>query len=89
MNTVSNNEMPYMSATKAHEALVSCFNVVQDPSEKPGLDRRSYRVHFDDNSELAKAIRLIQESAPEALHNLFTGGARRPINSGKLFQNQH
>ena len=85
MNTVSNNEMPYMSATQAHEALVSCFNVVQDPSEKPGLDRRSYRVHFDDNSELAKAIRLIQESAPEALHSLFTGGSAETEKFWKTF----
>ena len=50
---------------------MTCFDAVHDPSEKPGLDRKSYRVHFDDNSGLAHALRLIQESTPDALNFLY------------------
>ena len=71
LKTTSSTDTPFMSSTQAHETLVSYFNTLQDPSEKPGLDRRSYRLHFDDNSGLAMALRLIQESTPEALHNLY------------------
>ena len=72
LKATSSSEAPFMSSTQAHETLVSFFKTTQDPSEKPGLDRKSYRLHFDDNSELAKALRLIQESTPEALHKLYT-----------------
>ena len=71
MNTNEKEESPFMSSTQAHEALISCFKTRQDPSEKPGLDRKSYQVNFDDNSGLAHALRLIQKSTPDALHNLY------------------
>ena len=67
LGTTSDKETPFMSPNQAHEALVTAFNTVQDPSEKPGLDRKSFRAHFDDNSGLAQALRLIQQSTPDAL----------------------
>ena len=40
--------------------------------KKPGLDRKAYRVHFDENSGLAQALHVIQQNTPDALHNLYT-----------------
>ena len=67
------NESPFMSNVQAHESLVSYFHAQQDHSEKPGLDRKSYRVPFDENSGLAKALRLIKQETPSGLHNLYIG----------------
>ena len=69
----SNIKTPFMSATQAHESLVSCFNTLQDPSEKPGLDRKSYRIHLEKDSGLAQTLNLIREETPNALHHLYTG----------------
>ena len=68
----SNIKSPFMSATQAHEALVSCFNTLQDTSERPGLDRKSYRVHLEKDSGLAQALNLIKQETPNALHLLYT-----------------
>lgn len=40
--------------------------------KKPGLDRKAYRVHFNENSALAQALHVIQKNTPDALHNLCT-----------------
>ena len=65
-------ETPYMSSIQAHESLVSHFRTTQDPTDKPGLNRRSYRVHFDDTTGFAHALRLIKQETPDALHHLYT-----------------
>ena len=65
-------ETPYMSSTQAHESLVSHFKTTQDPTDKPGLNRKAYRVHFDDSTGLAHALRLIKQETPDALHCLYT-----------------
>ena len=70
--TVSDIDTPFMTSTQAHESLVTYFNTLQDPSEKPGLDRKSYQVHFNDNKGLAHAMRLIQEQSSTALHRLYS-----------------
>ena len=70
INTTVKDEVPFMSATQAHESLVSFFKATQDPAEKPGLDRKSYQRHFDDNSGLARALRLIVQGTSDALHHL-------------------
>ena len=82
--TTSTTDTPFMSSTQAHESLVSQFNAMQDPSEKPGLDRKSYRIHFDDSTGLAHALRLIKQETPDALHNLYTGDYK---SYWKLFSN--
>ena len=61
-----------MSDTQAHEALVSYFKTMQDPSENTGLGRKSYRIHFDDTTGLAHALRLIKQETPDTLHHLYT-----------------
>ena len=68
----STTETPYMSSTQAHESLVSHFKTTQDPMDKPGLNRKAYRVHFDDSTGLAHALRLIKQETPDALHHLYT-----------------
>ena len=70
INTTVKDEVPFMSATQAHESLVSFFKATQDPDEKPELDRKSYQKHFDDNSGLARALRLIVQGTSDALHHL-------------------
>ena len=72
INTTTKDEVPFMSATQAHESLVSFFKATQDPAEKPGLDRKSYQRHFEDNSGLARALRLIEQGTSDALHHLHT-----------------
>ena len=68
----STTETPYMSSTQAHESLVSHFKTTQDPMDKPGLNRKAFRVHFDDSTGLAHALRLIKQETPDALHHLYT-----------------
>ena len=72
MGLFDKNEVPYMPATQAHESLVSFFKATQDPAEKPGLERKSYQRHFDDNSGLARALRLIVQGTSDAMHHLHT-----------------
>ena len=79
--TTPTNESPFMSSTQAHESLVSYFNTTQDNHEKPGLNRKCYRVNFDDSKGLAHALRLIQHESPEALHLLYMGDHKKFLNS--------
>ena len=80
----STSETPYMSSIKAHESLVSHFRATQDPTDKPGFDRKAYRVPFDDSTGFAHALRLIQQETPDALHYLYTNDLS---NFWKLFSN--
>ena len=77
-------ETPYMSAIQAHESLVSHFRTTQDPMDKPGLDRKAYRVHLDDSTGLAHALRIIKQETPDALHCLYTNELN---NFWKFFKN--
>ena len=72
INTTVKDEVPYMSATQSHESLVSFFKATKHPAEKPGLERKSYQRHFDDNSGLARALRLIVQGTSDAIHHLDT-----------------
>ena len=66
-------ESPYMTTIQAHDALVSYFHATEVSSDKLGPDNRSFRLHFDDNSGISQALRLIKDNTPKALHMIYRG----------------
>ena len=67
------NDSPFMSTIQAHDALVNYFHASEVSSDKLGPDNRSFRLHFDDKSGLAHALRIIKDNTPKTLHTLFRG----------------
>ena len=73
IKSVEQKDSPYMTPIQAHDALVSFFHASEVSSDKLGPENRSFRLHFDDTSGLAHALRIIKEDTSKALHTLFMG----------------
>ena len=69
----STESCPYMSAYQAFQTLISRFGADKVTADKLGPKNRSFRLHLEENSGLAKAMQILHTCSSSALQNLHSG----------------